>query len=143
MKLPRMAFALGALIHFLVIAPAAPAANFTSGNEPATKFGVHEIVFTGDSGVPNPFDTIVTVRFVPASGGTGAATVRAFYDGENTWRARVYAGAAGPWTWSSHCATDPQLDGRSGAFTVADSKLRGRLLPHPRNPRQWMTEYGR
>jgi len=68
--------------------------------------------------------------------------VHAFYDGENTWRARVYVSESGPWQWESSCATDARLHGKSGTFEAKDSKLRGRLLLHPKNPRQWVTEDG-
>jgi hypothetical protein len=118
-------------------------ANFTAGTDRAAKFGVHEIVLTGQGAVANPFDTIVRVQFVPPSGVKGTRTVHAFYDGDNTWRARVYVGETGTWKWSSSCDTDPLLAGKSGSFTAAASQLRGRLLPHPKNPHHWMTEDGR
>jgi hypothetical protein len=122
--------------------PEVHAGNFTTGAEAAVKFGVHEIVLAGD-GVANPFDTVVTVRFTPPSGETNARTVWAFYDGGNSWRARVYVSEAGPWRWSSSCKAEQQLHGQTGTFRCEASKLPGRLLPHPRNPRQWMTEDGR
>ncbi|MBM4084917.1 MAG: DUF5060 domain-containing protein, partial [Planctomycetes bacterium] len=124
-------------------APAAHAGHFSSGTQAAAKFGVHEIVLTGDGSVANPFDTVATVRFTPPSGAANAKTVWAFYDGENTWRARVYPGETGEWTWASTCETDAGLHGKSGTFRCGPSKLRGRLLIHPKNPRQWMTEDGR
>ena len=42
-------------------------ANFSEGETAAVKFGVHEIALTGDSPRGNPFDTIVSIRFVPPS----------------------------------------------------------------------------
>lgn len=117
--------------------------NFTTGAVVAAKFGVHEIALSGDGTVSNPFDTIATVKFVPPSGEKNAKRVHAFYDGDNTWRARVYASEVGDWTWSSACSTDAGLHGKSGIFRCQDSKLRGRLLPHTNNSRQWMTEDGR
>ena len=41
----------------------APAASFTAGAA-AIKFGVHEVLLTGNGGVDNPFDTLVTVTFM-------------------------------------------------------------------------------
>ncbi|MBM3334719.1 DUF4038 domain-containing protein, partial [Candidatus Sumerlaeota bacterium] len=117
--------------------------NFTSGAQAARKFGVHEIVLTGNGSVSNPFDMPVTVRFTPPSGAANAKTVWAFYDGENTWRARVYPSETGEWTWFSTCETDAGLHGKSGTFQCEPSQLRGRLFVHPKNPRQWMTENGR
>jgi hypothetical protein len=117
--------------------------NFTTGNSAARKFGVHEISLGGAVPASNPFDTVVTVTFVPPSGEANARTVSAFFDGDATWRARVYVHEVGPWQWASHCAVDARLDGRSGRFRATSSKLRGRLLVHPRNPVQWITEDGR
>jgi hypothetical protein len=122
---------------------AAHAGHFTTGTAPAARFGVHEIVLSGDASVANPFDTVATVRFTPPSGAANAKMVWAFYDGGNTWRARVYANEVGAWTWSSTCDTDPGLAGKTGEFRCEASRLRGRLLIHPKNPRQWMTEDGR
>lgn len=119
------------------------AGNFTSGEQAALKFGVHEIVLTGDGSVANPFDTIATVKFVPPSVNRNARIVHAFFDGVNTWRARVYVSEVGGWKWSSTCKVDQGLDGQAGEFTAGESKLRGRLLPHPKNSRQWITEDGR
>ncbi len=131
------------LACLLASVPAARAANFTTGADPAVKFGVHEIALTGDGSVANPFDTIAMVKIVPPSGKKNAKTVHAFYDGGNTWRARVYVSETGAWSWSSVCATDKGLDSKTGTFKSSDSKLRGRLLPHPKNPRHWITEDGR
>ncbi|MBI5771366.1 MAG: DUF5060 domain-containing protein [Verrucomicrobia bacterium] len=121
----------------------AVAANFTDAGATAAKFGVHEIALRGDGAVANPFDTIAIVTFTPPSGAANANTVSAFFDGANTWRARVYVSEPGEWRWSSQCATDRALADQRGVFRAADSKLRGRLLIHPKNPRQWMTEDGR
>lgn len=119
------------------------AENFSVGTGCAVKFGVHEIVLTGSGSLANPFDTIALVTFTPPSGSANAKTVHAFYDGGNIWRARVYTSETGDWTWTSTCETDPGLNAKSGKFRCVDSKLRGRLLIHPNNARQWMTEDGR
>lgn len=83
------------------------------------------------------------MTFVPPTGEKNAKTVHAFYDGDNTWRARVYVSELGIWKWSSRSDTDKGLTGKSGTFAAKDSQLRGRLLIHPKNPRQWITEDGR
>jgi hypothetical protein len=132
-----------AAILLVLVAFPARASHFSTQDQTAAKFGVHEIVLTGAGPVANAFDTVATVKFVPASGEKNARTVYAFYDGDATWRARVYVGEAGEWTWVSACATDKGLDGKRGSFAAEDSKLRGRLLPHPKNPRHWITEDGR
>lgn len=141
----RFAQQLGGLLlaGLLASGPATRAANFTTGTDSAAKYGVHEVVLNGGGLVANPFDTVATVTFVPASGEKNAKTVQAFFDGDNIWRARVYVSEAGEWTWTSACPSDKRLDSQSGRFAARDSKLRGRLLPHPKNPRQWITEDGR
>ncbi len=121
----------------------AAAANFSCGAEVAKKFGVHEIVFTGNGSVPNPFDTGVTVVFTPSSGREGAVAVKAFYDGGNTWRARLYVSESGQWSWRSQSADDEKLNGRSGSFSAVQSNLRGKLRSHPKNKRWWATDDGR
>lgn len=121
----------------------AGAANFTSAEAMAVKFGVHEITLPGDGAAANPFDTLATVTFTPPSGAENAKTVSAFFDGDSTWRARVYVSESGEWKWSTQCATDQALAGKRGAFRAVDSTLPGRLLPHPKNSRHWMTENGK
>src|SRR5262245_59565451 len=104
---------IAALLLALAAFPAR-ASHFSMQGQAAAKFGVHEIVLTGAGSVANPFDTVATVKFVPASGEKNAKTVYAFYDGDGTWRARVYVSEAGDWTWVSACASDKGLDGKSG-----------------------------
>jgi hypothetical protein len=114
---PMLAFV---LTCFAAIGAArfAVAGNFSTGAA-AHKFGVHEVALTGDGGVANPFDTLVTVTFTPPSGSKQSRTVSAFYDGENAWRARAYVSESGAWRWESHSATDSKLDGKSGGFEAA------------------------
>ncbi|MGH8246685.1 MAG: DUF4038 domain-containing protein [Gammaproteobacteria bacterium] len=138
-----LSFCLAALFALLGNVSSTHGANYSVGKELAVKFGVHEIVLTGDGALDNPFDTITTVKFSPPSGEKNAKTVHVFYDGGNTWRARVYVSETGEWKWTSRCDSDKGLNDKTGTFTGADSKLRGRLLPHPKNPRHWTTEDGR
>lgn len=126
-----------------VVGGEALGSNFTSGSADASRFGTHEIVLTGNGEVLNPFDVTATVRFTPQSGPPGAVTVRAFYDGGNTWRARLYVSEVGAWRWVSTCEADPGLDRKSGSFTAVESPLRGMLRKHRTNPKAWMTEDGR
>jgi hypothetical protein len=114
-------------------------ANFTTGAR-AAKFGTHEVVLTGDGGVKDPFDTVATVQFMPPSGAANAVTVKAFFDGENTWRARVYVTEVGEWRWATSCLSDAGLNDKSGKITAVDSALRGLLKKHKANPRAWMTD---
>ena len=76
-------------VWFLTVGPGWPAValaeNFSAGADTAVKFGVHEIVLTGNGAVGNAFDTLATVNFVPPTGAKNAKTVEAFFDGDNTW----------------------------------------------------------
>ena len=118
------------------------AANFTTGNGPAVKYGVHEVTFTGNGGVADPFATVATVTFTPPSGSGNAKTVGMFWDGGNTWRARAYVTETGNWTWTSACPGDAGLAGKSGSFSAGASALRGKLKPHPAKARALVTDDG-
>ncbi len=144
MNINRLTIRLLVLLAIPSSAPACIAAqNFSSGTDRATKFGVHEIVLNSENTAANPFDVEATVKFVPPSGESNAKTVTAFYDGGTTWRARVYIAEPGEWRWTSTCGVSKALHGKTGTFQASGSALRGRLLSHPKNPRQWMTEDGR
>ncbi|MFN7964256.1 MAG: DUF5060 domain-containing protein [Acidobacteriota bacterium] len=117
--------------------------SLTRGRAEAHKFGTHEIELAGNGSVSNPFDTVAFVTFTPPSGGAHAKTVEAFYDGGDTWRARVYVNEVGQWSWRSQSDTDTGLDNKSGRFTATRSSLSGLLKLNPANPRQWMTDNGR
>lgn len=140
MKRAALPFAVTILVLALVRCAASAAASPMKA--PIRKFDVYEVLLRGEVSARNPFDAVVTAEFVPPSG--RAQTVHAFYDGADLWRARVYVSETGEWRWSSRCTIDRRLDGQSGSFTASgSSKSRGRLLPHSRNSRQWMTEDGR
>jgi hypothetical protein len=129
-----------ASLCLLVAGAPAAAANFTTGSSQALRFGVHELTFTGNGGVADPFATTATVTFTPPSG--MAVTTEMFWDGSNTWRARAYVTETGMWKWSSNAASDPGLDRKSGEFIAGPSDLRGKLKPHPSNPRALVTDNG-
>ncbi|MBZ0294172.1 MAG: DUF5060 domain-containing protein [Anaerolineae bacterium] len=113
--------------------------NFTRDQNPARLFGVHEIALAGSESTGNPFDLRASVTFFPPSGGENVKTVDMFYDGDRTWRARVYVNETGDWTWQSR-SPDSLLDNQTGTFTVVESDLRGMLKSDPDNPRQWITD---
>jgi len=119
------------------------ATPFSVGTATAMKLGTHEVVLTGNGSVANPFDTVATVTFTPPSGGANAVTVRAFYDGGSTWRARVYVTEAGTWQWTSSSGADAGLNGKSGAFVTVDANLRGILKKDSLNPKAWRSDDGR
>src|SRR4029078_1742882 len=101
----------------------------------------HEIVLTGNGSVTNPFDTDATVTFTPPSGAAQAKTVKAFYDGGKTWRARVYVTESGSWQWTSSSSADAGLDGKTGSFQAVHSSLRGMIKRHPSKDQALITEH--
>jgi glycerophosphoryl diester phosphodiesterase len=117
--------------------------NFTSGSQTGQHYGVHEISLTGNGAVSNPFIPQVQVTFTPPSGSSGAVTVRAFYDGGNTWKARAYLKETGLWQWSVTHTDDSSISPQSGSFGVTHSTLSGKLRTHPQNDYQWVTDSGR
>lgn len=118
------------------------ARNFTTGGHLARTFGVYEVVLRGRGAVANPFATHATVTFTPPSSDAHPVTVQAFYDGGDTWRARVYVTESGRWKWTAKSTDDALLDGHRGWFIAANSPLRGMLRKDNRNPKQWMTDDG-
>ena len=135
-----------ALIFVLVLIlriPPAFGTNFTTDNQVAKRFGTHEIILNGNGLVLNPFETVSTVTFTPPSGSAKEVIVRAFYNGGNTWRARVYVTEVGIWHWKSASFADPLMNGKTGSFTTLNSNLRGMLKKNPSNPRAWVTDDGR
>ncbi len=115
--------------------------NFSQTGQTAAMYGVHEVVLRAEQVTGNPWDVVATVTFTPSTG-QSPVTVEAFFDGDATWRARVYISQPGPWSWQSRCAAVPELDAKKGSFSATQSSLRGRLLTHPKNRRQWITEDG-
>src|SRR5262249_52573754 len=113
---------------------------FASMTGAAEKFGVYEVVLSGNGQVANPFSTRATVTFTAPSG--QAFTVNDFYDGGDTWRARAYVTEAGLWRWAASSASDPGLNGATGAFTATDTGLPGLLQLNPANPKAWVTQRG-
>jgi hypothetical protein len=109
--------------------------------ESARHRGYHEVTLRARDPLGNPFtDTEVQVVFSRPDG--SAVTVDAFYDGEQTYRARAYCDTTGTWSWRSR-ANRPSLDGVEGHFTVAASSLPGKLRVHPDDRHQLAYDDGR
>ncbi len=122
---------------------ATPAVPFATGSQSVSKFGVYEVVLTGNGGVANPYDTVASVTFTPPSGTGNAKTVEAFYDGGNTWRARAYADEVGIWAWTTS-SSDVGLGAKSGSYFCSTTTpgLRGKLKKHPSNSKFLATDNG-
>lgn len=115
-------------------------AAFTSGDHPATFRGVHEVKIKASVVSDNPFfEDLVTVTFLrPDKSKVG---VNAFYDGNETWRARAYCDQVGSWQWRSQSST-PALNNLKGEFKVNPSDLPGKLRKHPEDPFQFARDDG-
>lgn len=137
------------LLVFLVVGILSPqisnADNFTGGSQTARLFGVHEISFESGSYSKenpkvNPFDVTCRIEFKSPSG--KSVKVKAFYDGDRVWKARLYVTEVGQWTWDSSSPVT-ELDKKSGTFEAITSSLRGKLHKHDNDPKQWMTDNGK
>ena len=114
--------------------------NFSSGIKIARKFGVYEITFVAGKAGLNPFDVNCEVTFYAPS--KEFYTVNAFYDGDNTWKARLYVTETGVWKWKSNCNTVEEIDKQEGWFIAKDSNLKGMIRKYPGNPKRWITDNG-
>ncbi len=119
---------------------AIPAANPTSAHPTTQHRDFYEVILSPGSLRGNPFfDHHATMEFTRPDG--SRATVDAFYDGQNLWRARAYCDQTGIWQWRSRSET-PALDNRTGQFDVLDSNLPGKLRKHPADPFQFARDDG-
>lgn len=114
--------------------------NFSSGNETARKFGVHEVILKANNDIADPFDIDCKVTFYAPS--NRKIAVNAFYNGGKTWLARLYVCETGTWRWESGCSEVPELSMQKGMFKSVESDLRGMLRRHPENPKSWITDNG-
>ncbi|HPA16820.1 MAG TPA: DUF4038 domain-containing protein [Verrucomicrobiae bacterium] len=104
------------LLAFLIASSSAIPANV------ATQYRPHELDFVAAHESADAFDpdrSPLIVRLTHESG--RSLSLRGFWDGARTWRARFQPELAGRWTWSSFSddPTDAGLHGRAGEFTVA------------------------
>ncbi|MGH8543703.1 MAG: DUF5060 domain-containing protein [Gammaproteobacteria bacterium] len=132
-------------IVFLVVCILSPqtanADNFTAGSQTGRLYGVHEIsVESGSYSNVNPFDVICQIEFTSPS--RKSIKVKAFYDGDRVWKARLYVTEVGQWTWDSSSPVN-ELDKKGGSFDAITSSLRGKLRKHDDDPKQWMTDNGK
>jgi hypothetical protein len=80
--------------------------------------GVWERAWESRETAANPWaEVTLQVRFTAPSGIT--QTVRAFWDGDTTWRVRFSPTEVGIWSWATECSNprDTGLHGQSGTFT--------------------------
>lgn len=81
---------------------------------PVEQWGVFEVGLTGPA-TGNPFiDVTLSARFTQ---GERSVLVAGFYDGDGAYKIRFMPEATGEWRYTTAC-NRPELDGKSGAFTV-------------------------
>ena len=96
-----------------------------------TRWTVFEASFTSTARYQNPFqDVSVTVDFTGPDG--KIRTVGAYWDGENTWRARFSPEQTGEWTYRTRAFNpeDKGLDGQTGKFRCVPYEGANSLYEH-------------
>jgi hypothetical protein len=106
----------------------------------ALQFGVYELTFHTAEKQKDPFYALdLKVTFTLPSG--KRVVVDGFNDGGSLFKARAYCSETGNWKWESR-SNDPNMDALSGSFSVAPSRLRGKLKVHPKDPYQFAYHNG-
>lgn len=114
--------------------------NLTQDADHVPHYGVFEIELNAECGEKHPvFDSDFFVEFKRPDGTSVHA--EGFFDGGSSFKVRAYANALGKWSWNSMSKFD-DLNGHSGCFTVAASKLKGQLCQHPDDPHQFAYDNG-
>lgn len=102
--------------------------------------GVYEIVLRADEDHEDPyFGVDLRVEFTRPDNST--VLVEGFYDGGQTFKARAYCDALGPWRYRTR-SNLRSLSGKTGAFIVRESNLPGKLRIHSRDPRLFAYDNG-
>ena len=116
--------------------------HYTINTESAAVYGVHEINVRADIQTESLLDVTANLVITSPTPSSASMTIPFFYDGDQTWKARVYITHPGEWTWTTRSAKHPDLDNQTGRFTADTSDLPGKLRRHSRNPTAFMTEQG-
>ncbi|MCD4692255.1 MAG: DUF5060 domain-containing protein, partial [Calditrichales bacterium] len=122
--------------------------NFTTDDNDARLYGIHEVTLTCTSlpNVSKRYSKFPNVRFV---NGETTINVKAFYDGDGSggegalWKARLYVTKEGPWSWTVPDKDGIRLTGvTSGSFDALDTNfaLEGKLRKHRDNANRWATD---
>jgi len=116
------------------------ATNLVSNGDEAPHRGVYQVALGASGAFGNPyFDVVFQVTFTRPN--ESQVTVDGFYDGGKAFKARAYCDTVGEWKWHS-ASSNAGLNGKSGAFTVVASSLKGKLRRHPADPRQFAYDNG-
>ena len=81
----------------------------------------------------NPFTEVTIVATFRSPSGK-VYEVESFYDGEQTWKVRFMPDELGQWRWFIRSELPDERLSASGRFECIQSKLRGPLRVHSRNP---------
>jgi hypothetical protein len=95
------------------------------------QYGVFEICLQSERSYTHPdIDCQVTVHCTGSSG--QVISVRAFWDGGDTWRARMSPGEIGLWSWETECTPedDTSLHRKCGSFECTDYSGDNPLYTH-------------
>lgn len=119
-------------------------ANFTTGDNEAKLYGVHEIKLIASVIPSDRYNRFPVVQF-QNKGET--VYVNAFYDGNENggegliWKARLYVTKTGNWSWRVTDNDGLTWEGAAkGSFSAESSNLPGKLRHHKSNPNRFATE---
>ena len=113
-----------ALAATMASAAAAPA----SGSTEVERWGQWEASWSAPVGRGNPFEVEMFVDLTAEGAASSAGEtvrVRGFVDSQDggLWRARYMPPTLGKWSYTTRCATVPELNGHAGDFIVVPPKI--------------------
>src|SRR5712671_2288072 len=125
MRRTASAFLLTALALWIAVIP-------VWAQETVEQWGIFELTLKGPTN-GNPFvDTHFSARFAWDLGDSAATEVSGFYDGNGNYRVRFMPPASGGWRYRTR-GNAPQLDGKSGQFTVVKPSAKNHGPVHVTN----------
>ncbi|MHB8900769.1 MAG: apiosidase-like domain-containing protein [Thermoguttaceae bacterium] len=116
----------------LVVLAFFPAVSLPAAEPDVPLFGIFEKALHHGGTYRNPYvDASATVVLAAPDG--SSPSIPLFWDGGDTWRLRFSPALAGKWTWRT-VSEDGGLNGKSGAFIVVPSHLKGSIRPRTDAP---------
>lgn len=121
-------------IFILLIVSAGIAQAESIGN-----WDIFEINFTTTNTYSNPY--IDVWLYATFNGPTETIKIDGFWDGDSNWKIRMAPTEAGTWNYITS-SNNPQLNGRTGSFTVTESGKKGFVRVNPAYPRSFVYDDG-
>jgi len=133
-------FALLGLIVFALAAGSSSPASQRALIVP--RYGIFEQTFNWSSSkYSNPWEQVqVTMTLISPTGKT--VSIKGFYYGPDTWKARFSPAETGAWSWQVIITDGLQSARFDGTFTTVDSDSPGFVRQNPNNPFRWVFDDG-